>query len=119
MTESPRDLQIRVQGTTAFAYPEGNGLEQEAPFYGALYMKEGRLWVKGNYDCSTGACYWTKGTFYGSIIGDVVYVAAHNSSPQSPVDFHYDEALRDLLLGSAGSTGFQILSWQELAPNEM
>lgn len=110
----PKELVIRVEGSTAY----GSGLEQQASFYGALYIRRGHLWVKGHYLGATG---WSDANHYGAIIsGDSLKPTAHTAGRF--MNFHTDESLanEDITLSGTGSSKrFEILCWQELAPGEM
>lgn len=134
---TPRDLRIYLEGNLSrYAYndndtpayhdddmwdsnwsnPLANGLEQGTPFYGALYIHHGFLWVKG-VQCSDGACSvreWANVDHYGAIVaGDYLDVATHSATW---VKFHMDLSL----LGNFSLTGFgpRVLLWRELAPEE-
>lgn len=120
--QTPRDLQVRVKGNDTIAdrstgeCTTGNyhGLEQEAPFYGVLYIQDGFLWVKGNADAGYPGG-WSPATEYGALVsGGALRPSTHGSQPFT---FHYDESVADIPITGV-STYYHILSWRDLAPGE-
>ncbi len=109
-TQNPADLQIRLKGNTstyASRWTNGNWLEQTPPFYGAVYIQQGFLWVKGGLAAGGG---WSAAEHYGSIVsGDDLRFGTHTEG--NWLKFHYDEALRNISLD--GSSKFKLLLWRE------
>ncbi len=124
----PKDFIIRMEGNgSSYTYNastnswgsigSSNGLEQKASFYGALYVQNGFLWIKGaeNNPPGSGTYVWADATHYGAIVaGQYLNPATH--SPNF-LTFHHDVSLDDISIN--GSTKyFKTLSWRELAPGE-